>query len=135
MCQEYSRSGDEVWKTKARRHDGHPTEMFQGHLHGEKHKNALREKHVISSMLAKGTISKLLTKGAENVVVQKRQCNRRVLKKLFKTLSRKKWAVKQNFEDVVNFIKELGDEDLIKHFSSVAKNATYLSHFSVDEYI
>ena len=50
-------------------------------------------------------------------------------------MARKKWAVKNNFKDVVEFVKDLGDADLEKHFRDMGKNATYLSTTSVDEFV
>ena len=32
-------------------------------------------------------------------------------------------------------IENLGDEDLIEHFQTTDKNATYLSIFTVDEFV
>ena len=40
---------------------------------------------------------------------------------------------KKNFEDAMNHIRDLGDTDLQLHFRLIVKNATYMSHFSVDE--
>ena len=42
----------------------------------------------------------------------------------------KKWAVK----NLMEHIKNLGDEDLIKHFQTMDKNTTYLK-FTVDEFV
>ena len=39
------------------------------------------------------------------------------------------------FEDVITFIRDFGDEDLKKHFTESGKNATYVSNFTVDEFI
>ena len=50
-------------------------------------------------------------------------------------MSRKKWAVKNNFADLVDFIRDLGDDDFKSHFNAMTKNATYMSHFTVDEFV
>ena len=132
ICEEYSETGDEFWKSKARAHDDHSGKMFQLHLHGEKHKKS------IYSMLRKGNIKAQITTGAKNSEIQKREHNRRVISKFIKTIYfmyRKKWAVRNNFHDLMEHIKNLGDEDLIKHFQTMDKNATYLSEFTVDEFV
>lgn len=36
ICEEYSKTGDDYWKTKARKHDDHPNEMFASHLGSDK---------------------------------------------------------------------------------------------------
>lgn len=43
--------------------------------------------------------------------------------------------MKKNFEDVMNHIRDLGEPELPIHFQLIAKNATYMSHFTVDEMI
>ena len=40
-----------------------------------------------------------------------------------------------NFHDLMEHIKNLGDEDLIKHFQTMDENAAYLSKFTVDEFV
>ena len=139
ICQEYSRQGDEFWKSKPHTHDKHPNAFFQKHLNGDKHKAALATRQNVLSMLKRGNVIAQITQGASNTALAKRERNRRVLAKFFKTvyfMARKKWAIKNNFEDVVNFIAHgIGDDDLQKHLSESGKNATYLSQFTVDEYI
>ena len=50
-------------------------------------------------------------------------------------MSKKQWPVKNNFYNLIEQIKNLGDIDLIKHFQTMDKNATYVSKFSVDEFV
>ena len=41
-------------------------------------------------------------------------------KKVFKTtyfIARKKWAVQENFADIIDFLKDIRDEDILKAFS------------------
>ena len=60
------------------------------------------------------------------------------LKNFLKTayfLARKKWAVRENFQDVIEFIKVLGDEDLSAHLRESSTRATYVSTASTDEFI
>ena len=89
-------------------------------------------------MLAKGSLKAQIASGAENSAIEVREQNRRVIMKLIKTvyfMAQKKWAVKNNFKDVAEFVKDLGDADLEKHFRDMGKNATYLSTTPVDEFI
>ena len=53
--------------------------------------------------------------------------NRRIIKKFLKTtyfISRKKWALKGDFEDVINFLGDLGDEDIRMHLDESSTRAT-----------
>ena len=64
--------------------------------------------------------------------------NRAVIKNFLKTayfLARKKWVVRENFQDVIEFIKNLGDEDLSAHLRDSSTHATYVSTASTDEFI
>ena len=61
-----------------------------------------------------------------------------MIKKFFKNanfLAQKKWAVHENFQDVIEFIKDLGDEDLSAHLrESSTHDCMFLScHVRVSE--
>ena len=61
-----------------------------------------------------------------------------MIKNFLKTtyfLARKKWAVRENFQDVIEFIKDLGDEDFSAHLRESSTRATYLLTVSTDEFI
>ena len=61
-----------------------------------------------------------------------------MIKKFLKTayfLARRKWAVRENFQDVIEFIKDLRDEDLPAHLRESSARATYVSTVSTDEFI
>ena len=138
ICEDYSETRDDYWKSKARALDEHPNKMFQLHLNGEKHKKAIDKKHTLHSMLRKGDKKAQITTGINNSEIEKVQCNRRVLSKFIKTvyfMSKKHWPVKNNFYDLIEHIMNLGDIDLIKHFQTMDKNATYLSKFTADKFI
>ena len=77
-------------------------------------RKSIDRKHDLHSMLRKGNVKAQITTGAKNSEIQKRQYNRRLITKFIKTIyfkCRKKWAVKNNFHDVMKHIKNLGDED------------------------
>ena len=70
--------------------------------------------------------------------VSTRERNRRVIKKFMKTayyVAKKKWAVRENFPDTIDFLRELPDEDIEKHFQEARSRATYASKKSADEFI
>ena len=50
-------------------------------------------------------------------------------------MGRNKWSVKNKFKPLMKHICDFGDEDLKKHTVVMAKNATYMSHFTVDEMV
>ena len=50
-------------------------------------------------------------------------------------MGRNKWSVKNKFKPLMNHICDFGDEDLKKHTAVMAKNATYMSHFTVNEMV
>ena len=88
----------------------------------DKHKKDIDRKHALHSMLMKGNTESTNYYWGKNSEIQKRGHNRRVISKFIKTIyymCRKKWAVKNNLEYIWNIImehiKNLGDEDLIKH--------------------
>ena len=88
------------------------------------------------AMLKKGKVKAQITTAAINSAKETQERNQRVLKKCFSTvyfITRNKWAVKNKFEEVMNHICNLGDADLIKHSPMMAKNPTYMSHFTMDE--
>ena len=62
-------------------------------------------------MLSKGNVVRQLTKGMENKTENNRRKNRTLIKKFLKTvyfMAKQKWAVKNNFEDVINFLSDIG---------------------------
>ena len=50
-------------------------------------------------------------------------------------MAQKKWVVKNNFKDVVEFVKDLGDADLQKHFRDMGKMQLNLSTPSIDKFV
>ena len=49
-------------------------------------------------------------------------------------MCRKKWAVKNNFYNLIEHIRNFGDEDLIRHFQAMKKNE-HLSKLTVNELV
>ena len=50
-------------------------------------------------------------------------------------MARKKWAVRENFEDVIEFLKDLGDQDINDHLRESSSRATYVSTTLTDEFL
>ena len=72
-------------------------------------------------MLPKGNVVPQLTKGMENKTEKDRKKNRTLIKKFLKTLyfmAKQKWAVKNNFEGVINFLSDIGVEDIKLHIEN-----------------
>ena len=82
-----------------------------------KHLAAIKNKKVAQSMLSKGAIYKPLCDASETQGIARRDRNRRIIGKFTKTtyfLAKKKWAI-FNFEDVIKYLNDLGDEDIGHH--------------------
>ena len=117
-CEGYSDSPDEYWKTLPRKHDEHPGMFFNEHVNSDKHKKSLRNKQELKIMLSKGNVVRQLTKAMENKTEKDRRKNRTLIKKFLKTvyfMAKQKWAVKNNFEDMINFLSNIGVEDIKLH--------------------
>ena len=66
------------------------------------------------------------------------ECNWRVIKKFMKTvyfLARKQFAIRENFEDVINYFTNLGDIEIQERLHQSSSQATYISKVSADEYL
>ena len=137
-CEEYSDSHDEYWKTLPRKHDEHPGMFFNEHANSDKHKKALRNKQEVKIMLSKGNVVHQLTKGMENKTEKDRRKNRTLIKKFLKTvyfMAKQKWAVKNNFEDMINFLSDIGVEDIKLHIENAPQNAIYTSTMSAEQFL
>ena len=88
--------------------------IFNEHVNSDKHKKSLRNKQELKIMLSKGNVVRQLTKAMENKTEKDRRKNRTLMKKILKTiyfLAKQKWAVKNNFEDMINFLSNISVED------------------------
>ena len=50
-------------------------------------------------------------------------------------MAKQKWAVKNNFEDVINFLSDIGVEDIKLHIEDVPQNAIYTSTTSAEQFL
>ena len=50
-------------------------------------------------------------------------------------MAKQKWAVKNNFEDMINFLSNIGVEDIKLHIENAPHNAIYTSTKSVEQFL
>ena len=126
------------WKTLPRKHDEHPSQFFFDHENSSKHLNSIKNKREILNVISKGTIVQQMVAGAETQSNASRDRNRRLIGKFIKTtyfLTKKKWAVKLNFKDVINFLDDIGEPDIKYHLRNAPQNSMYTSTFAVEEFL
>ena len=137
-CEEYSNTGDAHWKTLPRKHDEHPSQFFFDHENSSKHLNSIKNKREILNVISKGTIVHQMVAGAETQSNASRDRKHWLIGKFIKTtyfLTRKKWAVKFKFKDVIDFLDDIGDPDIKYHLRNAPQNSTYTSTFAVEEFL
>ena len=135
---EYSIHGDAFWRTEAVKMGEHPGRLFSGHIKSGKHSNALKRQQETKQLLKQGSIYKQLHTGVHTQAVKTKRRNRAVIKKFLKTtyfVACKKWAVRENFSDIIHFLKGLGDEDIFYHLQQASSRASYISTTSTDEFL
>ena len=72
-----------------------------------------------------------------NKKVKEEEESKSVITKFFKItrfLAKKKWAVKNNFSDIVEFLKDIGDKEIVNFLNRAPKNSTYTSKFTIEDY-
>ena len=50
-------------------------------------------------------------------------------------LAKKKWAVKNNFEETIEYLADLGVDVIFQHINNAPKNSTYISTFSAEQFL
>ena len=63
--------------------------------------------------------------------------NKSVITKFFKIsyfLTKEKWAVKNNFSDIVEFLKDVRDKEIVNFLTRAPQNAKYTCKFTVEDY-
>lgn len=138
VCSMMSNTGpDKPWETTGVdiKKNGHPNRVCNKHELSKKHKQAV----MAQELNKKKGIMTSISEGAEAANLTKKNFNRNVISKFVKILYfmiKKQWAVSDNFESLVRFLgANLDDEDIKKHLQSCGKNATYLSHISVESIV
>ena len=137
-CEEHPSAGDAHWKTLPRKHDEHPSQFFFDHENSSKQLNSIKNKREILNVISKGTIVQQIVAGAETQSNASRERNRRLIGKFIKTtyfLTRKKWAVKLNFKDVIDFLDDIVEPGIKYHLRNAPQNSTYTSTFAVEEFL
>ena len=86
----------------------------------------------------KGNIKDQLKRGYMNKKVkEEEEESKSVITKFFKItcfLAKKKWAVKNNFSDIVEFLKGIGDKEIVNFLNRAPKNSIYTSKFTIEDY-
>ena len=107
--------------------------MFSRHQKSAKHIDANKTKHSVLKIIhEKGNIKDQLKRGFMNEKAKEEEENKSVITKFFKItyfLAKKKWAVKNNFSDIVEFLKDVGNKEIVNFLNKAPKNATYTSKF------
>ena len=88
--------------------------------------------------MAKGDIVRQISKGAKSKTAKEIMNNRNLIKKFIKMiyfLAKKKWAVKNNFEETIEYFANLGVDDLFQHINNAPKNSTYISTFIAEQFL
>ena len=99
---------------------------------------AVTHKSNIKTLLAKGDIVRQISKGAESKKAKEITNNQNLIKKFIKTiyfLDKKKWTVKNNFEETIEHLANLGVDDIFQHINNAPKNSTYISTFSAEQFL
>ena len=50
-------------------------------------------------------------------------------------MAKQKWAVKNNFEDMINFLSSVGVEDIKLHIENAPQNGIYTSTTSAEQFL
>ena len=69
-----------------------------------------------------------MLKGGENKTAKERQNNQ-------KLVARKKWAVKNNYTDALQFLVDIGDQQISLHLQQAPFNKTYASIMSAENFL
>ena len=88
--------------------------------------------------MAKGDIVRQISKGAESKTAAEITNNRNLIKKFIKMiyfLAKKKWAIKNNFEETIDYLANLGVDNISQHINNAPKNSTYISTFSAEQFL
>ena len=112
--------------------------IFSEHENCQKHVRAVTNKSNIKKLLAKGDIVRQISKGAESKTAAEITNNRNLIKKFIKMiyfLAKKKWAIKNNFEETIDYLANLGVDNISQHINNAPKNSTYISTFSAGQFL
>ena len=111
MCSEYGKGDDYCRNVGAKLHE-HPTDTFECHIKSKKDQDSKKKKQEIKNLLSKGSIYQQIFQGEQYHSQNTKKRNRCVINKFIQTtyfVAQKKWAVRENFSDVIDFLRNLGD--------------------------
>ena len=111
LCIVYSEygEGDEFWIAKGVTQGEHPNCTFFTHEKSKKHTKIVSKRAEVKRFFSKRSIYKQIYQGPETENQKTKQRNRRIIKKFLRTsyfLARKNWAVRENSEDVIEFLND-----------------------------
>ena len=110
LWSEYGK-GDNFWRFKAVKFHQHSNQVFSKHADNLRHK-ATEKKY----WNLKGIFINKRATTRKSKVKKKRELTRQVIKKIFKKtyfIARKKWAVRETFSDIIDLLRNIGDENII----------------------
>ena len=107
--------------------------MFSRHQESAKHIDANKTKYSVLKIIhKKGNMKDRLKRRFMNKKTNEEEENKSVITKFFKItyfLSKKKWAVKNNFSDIVGFLKDVRDKEIVNFLKKAWK--TLYIHLSL----
>ena len=127
-----------LWVSKAVNFGEHPRKYLERHQNSKTHKAAIKQKHIFQRMNVKHSIYKQIITGAGNSYQNVVQRNRRVIKKFMNTVysfAQIRFVIRENFENVVDFLMDLGDVDIQEHLHQSSCLVTYISKTTTNEYL
>ena len=102
------------------------------------HKMAKAKVEAEKQSQAEGSVNLQLKQEKEMCDEQTKQQNRILIKKLLRImyfLCKQKIAYFSNFDEVIQFMVENGDDEVRKHLDTAPRNANYASHVAISEYL
>ena len=81
---------------------------------------------------------KLFVRGAGSKTAKEKKNNRNLIKRFIKAiyfLAKKKWDVKNHFEETIEYVANFGVDDFFHHINNAPKNSTYISTFSAEQFL
>ena len=133
VCQNYGPG--EYWHTKAVKLFEHPKRAFEIHTKSKQHKLAEEQKQLSKQLLAKGNFHSQMVKGGRQQVKQNKECNCSVIKNVFKTVYFFTKKNCKNFQEMIIFYQELGDQEIKKYLNESSSRSHYMPTVTIDQFV
>ena len=98
----------------------------------------MQKQQEVKQMLVKSCVYKQMCDVKKKQMVSTKQRIAESLKKLLKAsyfVLKKKWALQENFTDIVDFIKDLGNKDIVSDLKESSCHTTCISKTSAEEFV